>query len=144
MTKNLDIKEDHELTDLIAVAEARLREFHVMRTAKQYAGAVYIGRYVVEVYLKCAICKRLGKTKLPRLFHSHDLPGLLYFAGLEDELKTKEPLRHKSFEDVKGQQVDDLRYQSPGKVTATDCDDWNAWLNDNQAGLVPWLREKLK
>jgi hypothetical protein len=144
MAKNLDRSEQHELTDLIAVAEARLREFHALRAANEHAGAVYIGRYAIEVFLKCAICKRLGKTKLPKLFHSHDLPGLLYFTGLEDELKNLEPLRHKSFEDVKGQQVDDLRYQNPGKVTVTDCNDWNAWLNDSQAGLVPWLREKLK
>lgn len=127
----------------MAVAEARLREFHVLRAAKEYAGAVYLGRYIVEVLLKCGIIKRLGKTKLPRIFHSHDLDGLLYFSGLGDELK-KEPLRLDSFDFVRRQRVDDLRYQNPAKPTATDCDNWNVWLNDSGKGLVPWLRERLK
>ena len=135
---------EHNLTDLTAVAEARLREFRVLRNAKEYAGAVYLGRYVLEVLLKCAICKRLGKDELPTIFHSHDLNVLLYYSGLEEPLK-QDALRFSSFEDViSGPDVDGLRYRNPTQLTEQDCDNWNTWLNDPDRGLVPWLREKLK
>ncbi|MCY3020917.1 MAG: hypothetical protein NTW87_18015 [Planctomycetota bacterium] len=133
-----------DLADLIAVAEERLRDFQALRKAGCYAGAVYVGRYAVEVFLKCLICRRLGKTKLPVIFHSHNLAALLFFAGLNEELEEKQPRRFASFKEVRGQRVDQLRYQNPARVGVSDCNNWERWLNDKREGIVPWLRKKCR
>ena len=112
-------------------------------SAKQYAGAVYMGRYVVELYLKCLICKRIKKSVLHKIFFSHDLQFLLSFTGLEIELEKRCPKRKSSFDQIKAQITNDLRYQNPNKVTLSDCKAWDRWLNDKHEGLVPWLQKKL-
>ena len=98
---------------------------------------------MVELLLKCAICRHLKKTELPVIFHSHDLDKLIYFTGLEDELKA-DAERRNGFEQISGHQISDLRYQNPSKVTEANCQEWDTWLNDPAKGLVPWFREKLK
>lgn len=141
----LRTRESVTLTDLKRVAQARIREFHALKEKKLYAGAIYMGRVAVEVYLKCLICRRLNKKGLPELFHSHDLGGLLYYAGLREELKLpRNNKRQQSFESINGQVLNALRYQNPGKVKLSHCNDWNRWLNDRSEGLIPWLQKKLR
>ena len=140
---NLSREAEAQLGDLVAAVHERLLEFQVLRAAGRFAGAAYLGRYVVELLLKCAICKQLGKTRLPIIFHSHDLEKLIYFTGLEEQLEA-EPEKYLSFEQIKGHEIDDLRYQNPSRVTYADCQGWDIWLNDPSKGLVPWFLEKLK
>jgi hypothetical protein len=140
---NLSRDAQAQLADLRAVAEERLAEFRELRRAGRYAGAVYMGRYGIEIMLKCAICKQLGKAELPVIFHSHDLEKLIYFTGLEEELEAQQD-RLESFKQIRGHSIDDLRYQNPVKVTDANCQQWDIWLNDSEKGIVPWLLEKLK
>ena len=143
MDQNVKISADKN--DLKEVAEARLRDFSILKRSKQYSGAVYMGRFVVEVFLKCLICKKIGQAKLHKVFHSHDLEFLLFFTGLEKQLRTTaNEKRLASFMKINAHTVDDLRYRNPQKVTESDCNDWNRWLNDENEGVVPWLRKKLK
>ena len=133
-----------DLATLKAVARDRLRDFEVLKDSGQYSGAIYMGRYVIEVYLKCLICRRLKKANLPKIFHSHNLKTLLFFTGLNDELRESQPKRFKSFERMDEQKIDALRYQDSKKVTVSDCNSWDKWLNHHEEGLVPWLRKKLR
>ena len=141
--ENLKIKEGVTLNDLKLVAQARLLDFHALKKAQQYAGAVYMGRFVIEIYLKCLICKRLQKHGLPELFHSHDLNGLLYYSGWNEELE-RDAQRWDNFTKITAFKIDMLRYQNPDVVTESDCNDWDIWLNDVEGGLVPWLQSKLQ
>lgn len=141
--ENLKVNESVTLNDLRLVAQARLHDFHALKKAGQYAGAVYMGRFVIEIYLKCLICKQLKKQRLPELFHSHDLNGLLYYSGWKEELERDEQ-RKDIFQKINGCKVDMLRYQNPNAVTESTCNDWDKWLNDVEGGLVPWLQSKLQ
>ena len=109
--ERLSIRESSDVADLKQVAQARLREFKVLKEARLFSGAIYMGRFAVEVYLKCLICKRLEKKRLPELFHSHDLLSLLYFSGYQEDLQSKHAKRFENFKKIAENKIDSLRYQ---------------------------------
>jgi HEPN domain-containing protein len=135
----LTTKVEIAASDLEIIAEARLREFALLRAAGEYAGAYYLGGYAVELYLKRAICRLLGLSRLPVLFHIHDLDALLFFAGLSGRIDT-EPHIKACFNLLRSAWSERKRYTVPAGVTAQDCDDMDRWLNDPSDGVIPWLR----
>lgn len=84
--------------DLRGIAEARLEDATVLRTARRYDGAVYLCGYVVEIGLKARICGTLKWNEYPatasefqryQSFRTHDLDVLLHLSGREAKIKGK-------------------------------------------------------
>ena len=132
---------DHDT--LRRVADARGDEFDLLRRERRYATAVYLGGYVLELLLKCAVCQSLRLRALPVELQTHDLEVLLLFSGFQAELE-QAPAVHDSFIGIKSKWSRGMRYTDPLAVTERDCDDMAGWLFDPDAGIAPWLKWRLK
>ncbi|MBT9099504.1 hypothetical protein KFZ76_17555 [Methylovulum psychrotolerans] len=84
------------LNDLETIAEARLLDAEALIVAGRYDGAIYIGGYAIELWLKARICKTLKWAGFPssskefgnyRSFKVHNLDVLLHLSGMENEIK---------------------------------------------------------
>jgi len=95
-------------TVLLHVANERLKDATVLQKQKRYNGAVYLGGYVIECLLKAAICVHLNQDTLPAVYRIHELPDLLYFAGLLSFLQADERISQR-FAIVEGWNVG-IRY----------------------------------
>ena len=85
-------------SDIQLIAQARLEDAEVLFEAQRYEGAVYLCGYVVELGLKCKICKTLNWDEFPltraefqnySTFKTHKLDVLLHLSGAEENLKSK-------------------------------------------------------
>ncbi|MBI1928757.1 HEPN domain-containing protein [Candidatus Poribacteria bacterium] len=74
-------------TILLQVANERLKDAQALLGKKRYNGAIYLGGYVMECLLKAAICVHLSVEKLPAVYHTHELLGLMNATGLLPFLK---------------------------------------------------------
>ena len=131
---------------LIEIADSRLAETRALVNAKHWAGAVYLGGYAVECYLKAAICFTLHWDGLLPMFKTHDLAGLLRFTGLEPSLREKSPVRQ-SFVTVVGlwdmYGDETIRYRRPIEVDSATATRFLACLEDSETGVIPWLRKTI-
>lgn len=84
------------ITDLEAIAQARLEDARALSAAGRYDGAVYVCGYAVEVALKAKICRILNWQEFPqtsgefqayRSFQTHELDVLLRLSGQETRIK---------------------------------------------------------
>jgi HEPN domain-containing protein len=84
-------------SDLIKIADERLKDAEALLAAGRYDGAIYLGGYVVELNLKSRICRILNWKGFPQTrnefqnylsFKTHNLDVLLALAGAEDKIKT--------------------------------------------------------
>lgn len=84
------------LTDLEAIAQARLEDARALLKKERYDGAVYVCGYAVEVALKAKVCRVLnwqefpqtsGEFKAYRSFQTHELEVLLRLSGQETRIK---------------------------------------------------------
>jgi hypothetical protein len=85
------------LADVWTLAEARLADANALRSAKRFAGAVYLYGYAVELGLKARTCRTLGWTEWPdtgaefgglKCLKTHDLVTLLRVSGMEIPIKS--------------------------------------------------------
>jgi HEPN domain-containing protein len=85
------------IADLLAIAEARLKDANVLLANDRTDSAVYICGYVVELALKARICKTLNWRGFPETrsefehfasFKTHRLNILLTLSGQELRIKT--------------------------------------------------------
>lgn len=85
-------------TELRKIARERLKDAETLLKAKRYNSALYLGGYVVELALKCRICKALRWEGYPQSrsefqsfqsFKTHDLDVLLSLSSAADKIKTK-------------------------------------------------------
>lgn len=89
-------------SDIIELAELRLKEAQVLLDNNMTNGAFYLLGYSVELYLKYKICKILNIDDLfdencplkkyfkgANPFYSHDLNTLLVFSGLKTKYDTE-------------------------------------------------------
>jgi HEPN domain-containing protein len=76
----------------------RLKDAQALLKAGRYDGAIYLGGYVVELALKCRICRTLKWSSFPQTrgefqsfqsFKTHDLDVLLSLSGVKDKIKTR-------------------------------------------------------
>jgi HEPN domain-containing protein len=83
--------------ELLRIAEERLKDAETLLAAARYEGAIYLGGYVVELALKCKICRTLNWKSFPETkkefqpyqsFKTHDLDVLLSLSGVEDKIRT--------------------------------------------------------
>lgn len=84
--------------ELRKIARERLKDAEVLYKAGRYDGAIYLGGYVVEIALKCRICKTLRWPGFPQTrsefqpyqsLKTHDLDVLLALSGIEAKIKTR-------------------------------------------------------
>ncbi len=123
-----------------------MAEAGVLRANGLYAGAVYLGGYAVECYLKAAICHTLGWDQLRGTFKTHDLESLMLHSGFDAELRGHPQLVEyfaKICETWALERADNVRYRCP-----TDDDEGTAkrffeWVEDPDRGIVPWLRKMM-
>ena len=130
-----------ETNDLLPLIEARKREFAILRSAGEYAGAYHIGGYALELLLKRIICKTLDLDRLPVVFHIHNLEALLFFSGLKRQLDADAALKVE-FNEASSQWSERSRYAVPGTITPADCDKMDRWLN-GAGNVYEWLRSKI-
>lgn len=129
------------------IGDERLREARALLEAGCFAGAVYIGGYAVECYLKAAICRRLGWDQLLGVFRTHDLEGLLLYTGLNFELESQ-ILVYANFRQIVGLWNDRsgeavVRYWDPARVDENTAKTFIDCLNGVPEGLIPWLQKAI-
>lgn len=136
-----------ELVDLRGAFESRFKDYECLRDAKQYAGAVIMGLFAVEILLKCLICKNIREEKLPRVFEEHDLQGLLIIAGLRCELENfPNKSLQLSWTVLQGWGEKSIRARYLPDVQAMDPLEWaffSTAFEDQICGVVPWLMQRL-
>jgi len=86
------------IDELVAIAEARLRDASVLFENDRPDGAGYLCGYVVELALKARICRTLNWRGFPdkpgefenlRSFRTHKLDVLLSLTGQEQRIKAE-------------------------------------------------------
>ena len=135
----LTTKVEIAASDLEIIAEARLREFELLRSSGEYAGAYYLGGYAAELFLKRAICRLLGLSHLPIVFHIHNLETLRFFSGVSGRLSAA-PGVAANLNSLHSGWNERMRYAAPAAISQEDCDDMDRWLNDPADGVIPWFR----
>jgi HEPN domain-containing protein len=114
------------ISDLRAIAQARLDDAQVLLSAGKPDGAAYLCGYAVELSLKACICRTLGWAAYPatskefqdyKTFKTHVLDVLLHLSGRE--LFVKENLLAEW--SAIATWDPEARYQPVGKVKAGDA-----------------------
>ena len=86
------------IDELVAIAEARLEDAHVLFTNDRFDGAGYLCGYAVELALKARICKTLNWRGFPdkpkefedfKSFRTHKLDVLLSLSGQDERIKAE-------------------------------------------------------
>jgi len=135
---------------LAEVAETRLGEAKALLAASYWVGAVYLGGFAVECYLKAAICRTHEYEDLPKECRTHNLVLLLTASGLE------ETLNKSGFEDIlesfkkvvsywNVQGDEHIRYAAPStsKIKRETARQFLRFVDDAKIGVVPWLRRMM-
>jgi len=113
---------------LRALAWARLKDARVLYASKRYDCAAYICGYSVELALKARICRTLRWNEFPQTpkefkgltsFRVHDLSTLLRLSGVETKVKSA----YLYDWSVVQSWAPDMRYETVGKVCASDAND---------------------
>lgn len=134
------------------IAEARLLEAETLFQAKHYAGAVYLGGYAVECFLKVAICVRLEWDALRGTFKTHDLEGLLLYSGLDRTLRTSRDIVDSFGKIVQIWAIEasgnndgrrSVRYQRPTDIDEQTARRFLEYVANPSIGVVPWLRGRI-
>lgn len=134
-----------KLEALTEIAASRVNEAHALLDAGFFAGAVYLGGYGVECYLKAAICRRLNWDGLHSRLKTHDLFELLHFTGLRKVLEHKEKRVYASFlkvvETWNLYGDDSVRYRRPSEIDRPTAQAFMRSLVEAPDGVVPWLEK---
>ena len=116
-----------KVTELQAIAEARLTDAEELCRAKRFDGAVYLCGYAVELKLKARACLTLGWPEFPatpgefgplKSFKTHDLGVLLHLSGRETLVKTKYFPEWSKLQPWDA----DIRYRVPGSTLETEAE----------------------
>jgi hypothetical protein len=129
------------LADLQLAAADRLLDADALFAAGRYAGAIAMGIYSLEIYLKVRICQRLNLTALPKLFEIHDLEGLLVMTGLQASRNAAPRAVRDNWDDIMDMAdlINDLRYRPAANWIQTDSQAFLQKLRDPPDGVLPWL-----
>jgi HEPN domain-containing protein len=105
---------------LTEIAGTRVNEAYALLEAGFFAGAVYLGGYAAECYLKAAICRRLDWDGLHTKLKTHDLFELLHFTGLRRQPEFDKGRVYASFlrvvETWNLYSDDSVRYRAPSDI----------------------------
>lgn len=135
---------DRDLLERIAAT--RLAEAQALERSQHYLGAIYLGGYAVECWLKVAICSTLDWSGLYATCKSHDLAYLLLHSGLRRRIETAAGVGE-SFRKIRGIWPEDrgtlLRYCDPSLYDRDQAGSFLRWVVDDSIGVVPWLRKQV-
>ena len=124
----------------------RFREARLLFEQGCYAGAVYLGGYSVECFLKAAICAALDWDGLRATFAVHDLDGLLLHSGLARRMESKSEVKD-SFASLKEIWIvhgkRSVRYRKPTVFGRDDAQKFLDWVGGEEHGVVPWVKEQI-
>ena len=97
-------------TRYLAVSEARFKDMKALLSKERWDGAVYIGGYVIECFLKYRITVGMGVPKLPANYEIHTLDILAgaAFATKDWDTFTRS---NKAIESIMEDWSTSLRYQ---------------------------------
>jgi hypothetical protein len=127
------------------IATTRLEEARALEQSRHYLGAIYLGGYAVECWLKVAICNTLDWPGLYATFKSHDLAYLLLHSGLGRRIEVATTVGE-SFRKIRGMWPKDrgveLRYHDPSSYGRNQASQFLRWVIDDEVGVVPWLRKQ--
>ena len=133
---------------LVEVGETRLAEARVLLAAEHYVGAIYLGGFAVEVFLKALICRTQNLDGLPRELWTHDLDTLWAEARIEDELKMPQYVEvWRTFRmivshwSIRGEEH--IRYLAPSisGIDKATAEGFLKYVDDPKTGLLRWLRK---
>ena len=129
--------------DLTALAREFEQEAKCLLEGGLYTAAVYLGGYAIECWLKVAICRSLRQPGLSELFKSHDLGGLLYYSGFQQDLDSDATLRS-AFDGIVGAWNDKhgnpaKRYGSRSKETRSDAEVFLTHVDEVREWLIARL-----
>ncbi len=128
------------------LAAVRLNEAKKLLSAGCYAGAIYLGGYAVECYLKVAICAALDWDELRTTFQTHNLEELLVHSGLERKMQSSPPVRD-SFTKIRGLWTMEgnqaIRYRNPSEFKEDDALDFLRWVENSEYGVVSWVKQQI-
>ncbi len=121
------------------LARDRKEDFDALREKGRWTASVYIGPYIVEARLKFKICDVLKLEHLPAVLKTHDLRGLIIFAGLANELETMPNLQDnfKKITDIHKEVV--YRYKAADPSHQADSNELYDWLFNPNDGVITWL-----
>lgn len=114
------------ISDLLAIAQARLDDAQVLMSAGKPDGAAYLCGYAVELSLKACICRTLGWPDYPatrnefqgyQTFKTHVLDVLLHLSGRESFVKANLLAEWSAI----ATWDPEARYQPVGKIKAEDA-----------------------
>ena len=104
---------------------------------------VSLGRFQIQ----------LDWVELLGAFKTHDLEGLLKYSGFDRQLRSSPDVLESfsrstklwSGQDTNGRAAEPtgIRYSLPAEFDKQRADDFFKWLNDPDAGVIPWLRNRI-
>jgi len=125
--------------DFEQLARDRKDDFEALREKGRWAASVYLGPYIVEARLKFKVCEVLKLEQLPAVLKTHDLFGLVIFAGLLNELKALPNVYDKFREIADLHKEVTYRYKVADPSHQTSSNNLNDWLFNPNDGAMTWL-----
>lgn len=134
-------------SDLIDIADERLREARLLLDNGHWSGAYYLSGYSVELCLKAIIARQFKADEIPQksvvnAIYCHKLDELLNLADLKTDLdgrRKTEPGFAANWNTVKGWN-ESARYEKTSEEQARAM---LKALSDPTDGVSPWIRSKL-
>lgn len=128
-----------DVTTLREAYAERKAEYDALRAASRWPGAILYAVTLLELALKLVMCKHLGVSNLPTIFHVHDLDLLLCCSGKESLVGTNPNLRT-NFLLIHKRWSMSLRYEGATQ-TRQDADDFHQALFDSSYGVITFLSQ---
>jgi len=137
-----------KVRDLDIAWNDRLKDADALYDAFRYSSAIAMAIYAVEIRLKVKICHHLELKELPKAFKTHDLDGLLVFAGLHRRLNSRSEQSRRVKESWKillrySKELDTMRYLPDDHFSQQQADSVLASLRDSSKGVLPWISIQL-
>jgi len=131
--------------DFQQLSDIRVKEAKILLDNQCFDGAYYLLGYAVECALKSCISKQFKEHDFPDLqtvkdSYTHNLNKLLVTAGLKQQLHTDgqtNPQLQSNWMLVTNWS-EQFRYQH--SITQPTAQDFYNAVTDNQAGILPWLK----
>jgi len=139
------------VTEIIKLAEIRLKEAKVLFDNQLYDGCIYLAGYSVELMLKAKIAQLLDvddlfvtfDSRVLRPFKVHNLEDLLLYSGLYKEVAESEDETFYGYWSLLvSRWSEHLRYEKCGTCDMVNASELLTAIEDNQNGILQWIKEK--
>lgn len=140
------------VTEIVKLAETRLKEAKVLFDNQLYDGCIYLAGYSVELMLKAKIAQLLDlddlfvnyENRVTRSFKVHRLQDLAMYAGLHNDISSGNNGTFDSYWSfIITVWSENLRYEKSGTCTQIDASNILTAIQDPQNGVLQWIRTRL-